>query len=68
MASNNSQKIPEKYECSFCNYITVSKKDFNKHNLSNKHNRLVNASKMLENPNELSSNDKKMYFCNCGKT
>jgi len=68
MASNNSQKIPEKYECSFCNYNTVSKKDFNKHNLSDKHNRLVNASKMLENPNELSSNDKKMYFCNCGKT
>jgi hypothetical protein len=68
MASNNSQKIPEKYDCSFCNYITVSKKDFNKHILSNKHARLVNASKMLVNPNELSSNDKKMYFCNCGKT
>ena len=68
MASNNSQKIPEKYECCFCNYITVSKKDFNKHILSNKHKRLVNASKMLENQNELSSNDNKMYFCNCGKT
>jgi hypothetical protein len=68
MASDNSQKIPKKYECSFCSYITVSKKDFNKHILSNKHKRLVNASKMLENPNELSSNDNKMYLCNCGKT
>ena len=65
MASINSQKIPEKYECSFCNYITVSKKDFNKHTLSNKHKRLANASKMLVNQNELSS---KKYFCNCGKT
>ena len=68
MASDNSQKIPKKYECSFCSYITVSKKDFNKHILSNKHKRLVNASKMLEHPNELSSNDNKMYLCNCGKT
>jgi len=65
MASINSQKIPEKYECCFCNYNTVSKKDFNKHILSNKHKRLVNASKMLVNQNELSS---KKYFCNCGKT
>ena len=63
MASNNSQKIPEQYECCFCNYITVSKKDFNKHTLSNKHNRLVNANKMLVN-----SNDNKKYSCNCGKT
>jgi hypothetical protein len=65
MASINSQKIPEKHECSFCNYITVSKKDFNKHTLSNKHTKLVNASKMLVNQNETSSNK---YFCNCGKT
>jgi transcriptional regulator with PAS, ATPase and Fis domain len=63
MASNNSQKIPEQYECCFCNYITVSKKDFNKHTLSDKHNRLVNANKMLVN-----SNDNKKYSCNCGKT
>ena len=63
MASNNSQKIPEQYECCFCNYITVSKKDFNKHTLSDKHNRLVNANKMLVN-----LNDNKKYSCNCGKT
>ena len=67
MASHKSQKIPEQYECCFCNYITVSKKDFNKHILSNKHTRLANANKMLENSNELSSNDNKKYSCNCGK-
>jgi hypothetical protein len=68
MVSNNSKKIPENYECCFCNYITVSKKDFNKHILSNKHIRLENASKMLEISNELPSNDNKTYACKCGKT
>jgi transcriptional regulator with PAS, ATPase and Fis domain len=67
MVSNNSKKIPEKYECCFCNYITVSKKDFNKHILSNKHIRLESASKMLEIANELPSNDNKTYACKCGK-
>ena len=68
MDSNNSKKIPDKYECCLCNYITVSKKDFNKHILSNKHIRLENASKMLKTANELPSNDNKTYACKCGKT
>ena len=65
MASYISQKIPYKYRCNFCNYNTISKKDFNKHNLTDKHKRLENASKMLVNPNDLSSNVNKMYLCNC---
>jgi hypothetical protein len=68
MASDNSQKIPHKYTCIFCNYNTISKKDFNKHISTDKHKRLENASKMLVNPNELSSNINKMYLCNCGKS
>jgi len=68
MVSKNSQKIQDKYECCFCNYITVSKKDFNKHILSNKHTRLENASKKLDKTTESLSNDNKMYACKCGKT
>jgi hypothetical protein len=68
MVSNNSQKVQDKYECVFCNYITVSKKDFNKHILSNKHTRLENASKKLDKTTESLSNDNKMYACKCGKT
>ena len=59
MDSNNSKKIPDKYECCLCNYITVSKKDFNKHILSNKHKRLVNASKLQIN---------NIFICSCGKS
>jgi hypothetical protein len=62
MASIKSQKNPDKYFCESCNYETCSKKDFNKHNLTSKHQRLVNASKMLV---DLSL---KKFVCNCGKT
>ena len=62
MASIKSQKNPDKYFCESCNYETCSKKDFNKHILTSKHQRLVNASKLLV---DLSL---KKFVCNCGKT
>ena len=32
---------PYKYECTECKYKTANKKDFNKHNLTAKHLRLI---------------------------
>jgi len=62
MASVKSLKNPENYLCEYCNYTTCSKKDFNKHILTTKHQKLVNASKMLVG---LSL---PKFICNCGKS
>ena len=37
-----SQKIPHKYFCENCNYKTFSKKDYNKHLLTEKHKKSLN--------------------------
>ena len=65
MASIKSLKNSDSYFCECCNYETYSKKDFNKHILTSKHNKLVNASKMLAN---LSSYHNQQFICNCGKS
>jgi len=62
MASIKSLKNPENYFCEYCNYTTSSKKDFNKHILTAKHKKLVNASNMLV---DLSL---PKFICNCGKS
>jgi hypothetical protein len=62
MASIKSLKNPDNYFCEYCNYDTCSKKDFNKHLLTAKHQKLVNASKTLV---DLSF---KKFICNCGKS
>jgi len=62
MASIKSPKNPDNYFCEYCNYKTCSKKDYNKHNLTSKHQKLVNASKLLV---DLSL---KKFICNCGKS
>ena len=62
MASIKSLKNPEKHFCECCNYETSSKKDFNKHILTAKHKKLVDASNMLV---DLSP---KKFICNCGKS
>ena len=49
--------------CEICNYDTYSKKDFEKHFLTLKHKRLINANELLiknhENPT--------LFVCSCGK-
>ena len=65
MASITSLKNPDSYFCQCCNYKTSSKKDYNKHNLTAKHQKLVNASKMLVDSGNLSL---KKFICNCGKS
>jgi hypothetical protein len=62
MASIKSLKNPDIYVCKYCNYKTCNKKDLNKHILTLKHQKLVNASKMLV---DLSS---KKFICDCGKS
>jgi hypothetical protein len=65
MASIKSLKNPDDYFCEYCHYKTSSKKDYNKHNLTAKHQKLVNASKMLVDSGNLSL---KKFICNCGKS
>jgi hypothetical protein len=53
-------KNPPKYLCEECNYTTSSKKDFNKHNLTAKHQILTNTyTKIPKIPTA--------YSCECGK-
>ena len=65
MASIKSLKNPDNYFCECCNYNTSSKKDFNKHILTSKHQRLANASKMLVDSGNVSLTK---FICNCGKS
>ena len=46
--------------CEICNYDTYSKKDFEKHFLTLKHKRLINA-------NDFTPNDNDVLECICGK-
>jgi len=46
LETNLSQKIPQKFECIFCNYTCSSKKDFGKHLLTLKHKKNVNGNQM----------------------
>ena len=43
---NKSHKIPIKYECINCNYVTVNKKDYNKHLTTRKHLMEINGNKL----------------------
>lgn len=53
-----SPKIPKKYYCKTCDYITSNLKDYNKHNLTRKH-------EILTNPNKKSP---LRFDCECGKS
>ena len=55
-----SQKIPFFYECSFCKYKTLYKKDFEKHLATPKHQNTTNTT-------EKSQKIPKIYECECGK-
>ena len=60
MITNDDKKIPknpQKYSCQSCNYITSSKKDYNKHLLTRKHKIVTNDDKKIPIA----------YICECGK-
>jgi len=57
-------KIPKKYVCELCDYVTSNKKDFAKHKATDKH-------KMREKPNTIYIKNpqisKNSFDCKCGK-
>ena len=66
MANENPKKIPNIFMCKICDYYTSNKKDLNKHLLTPKHTRLMNANK-ITNINPKKSPDDKLFLCKCGK-
>ena len=59
MTDNKSPKIPKKFECVHCNYLCSNKKDYNKHILTIKHQRLTNTDAKIPKNDSL--------HCICGK-
>ena len=52
-------KTPNKYFCKVCHFYTCNKKDFDRHNITDKHLSLTNPNlKTPKNP---------LFTCNCGK-
>lgn len=58
--TENTQKQKVYFECGKCNYICYRKGDWNKHNLTAKHNKIQNDTNDSFAKNE--------YNCECGKT
>ena len=46
METKKSPKIPKKYICESCDYLTSNKKDFNKHLLTAKHQKMSNGTNL----------------------
>lgn len=75
MTNLDEQKNPQKiqyekknYVCEFCNYNTFSKKDYNKHLLTDKHKKLQNTSLDEQKNPKNPLIDDKLFKCNCGKS
>jgi len=60
MITENPQKIPFKFHCECCDYRCNSKKDYAKHLLTPKHERITNG-------NENSQKIPASFMCSCGK-
>lgn len=67
--NKNPKKSPKNpqmlFECVSCDYFTCNRKDFKKHLLTRKHQRLTNANELVEIPKEKSP---KHYSCQCCRT
>ena len=71
MCEKNAKNLAKKYTCNFCDFNSNNKRDYNKHCLTGKHDRLTNANKLtngekmankMANPNV--KNLAKKYTCN----
>ena len=62
MANKKSPKIPQIFSCKSCEYISCSRKDYNKHLSTLKHLRIMNGQ---TNDNEKSL---PVFQCSCGKS
>ena len=59
MPYTKTPKLPKTFSCSVCNFFTSNKKDFNRHRLTVKHNKLTYTSDTsVETPH---------FICECGK-
>jgi len=59
-----SQKIPKKFRCECCYYYTSNKKDYEKHLLTLKHQKVLDGS----NVEVMEVNKIPIYTCECSKT
>ena len=57
--NKKNPKTPKNYFCKICDFYTSNKKDFDRHNLTDKHLSLTNPN--VKTPNS------QLYTCNCGK-
>jgi hypothetical protein len=62
MVKKSPKKIPKIYECTFCNYHTSNKKDYNKHLTTAKHEKIKNGKK---SPEKIPKIPKNIYEHNC---
>ena len=73
MSTKNPKKSLKNYTCENCDYYTSSKKDYNKHLFTSKHEKITNCQHVnIKNPsidNIMNENisDKKIFICDCGK-
>ena len=65
MLTQKSPKIPKKFWCHHCDYITLSKKDFNKHLLTAKHKMLTHADKDADT--KIPKTKLNDFTCECGR-
>ena len=62
--NEKSQKSQNKYVCINCDYTTINKYDYTKHNLTSKHKKMC---QMIKNDNEKSQKSQNKIICSCGK-
>ena len=66
MTNIENPKNPKNFECIHCNYMTSSKKDYDKHLLTRKHKIRTNTNNDEGEIPKIPPR-KKVYSCNCGK-
>lgn len=66
LSDKKIRKNPVNYFCEHCDYNTSDKKDFNKHNSTQKHIKRINDDKLMTN-NDKKSEEIRKYVCSCGK-
>jgi hypothetical protein len=64
MFTENSPKVAECFNCVECDYTTCKKSDYDKHNLTIKHQKNTNVYQCLPT----TDNKQKQRICECGKT
>jgi hypothetical protein len=66
MSTEILQKYPKKFGCSFCDYNTNNKKDFNKHLSTDKHKKKDNSTK-INKDQPITPEKPQQFDCKCGK-